>query len=55
MNKTIPVFIILTIILSLNVIPNGYSFSEENPTDKNTLDVKLETDPKDPQPDENTV
>ncbi|MGI9565576.1 MAG: hypothetical protein ACR2LL_01005 [Nitrosopumilus sp.] len=56
MNKTIPVFVILTVVLSLslNTIPNVYSFSEENPTDKNTLNVKLETEPETPIPSENT-
>ena len=52
-----PVFALLvmaTLSLSLNVIPNVYSFSEENPTEKNTLNVKLQTDPQTPQPGEDT-
>lgn len=35
-------------IASVSVLPNISAFSEKNPTEKNTLNVKLDTDPADP-------
>ena len=55
MNKLIPFFAIaLFMIMSVSVLPNISAYSQKNPTEKNTLNVKLETDPADPQPGEVT-
>jgi len=41
-------------MVSITVLPNISAFSEKNHTDKNTLNVKLDTDPVDPKPGEIT-
>ena len=53
MKKLIPCFAIV-LFLIVSVFPNSYAFSQTNPTEKNTLNVKLETDPQNPQPGDTT-
>jgi len=55
MNRLIPIFtIVLFMIISASVLPNINAYSQKNPTEKNTLNVKLDTDPTDPLPGETT-
>jgi len=55
MNRLIPFFTIaLLVIVSTSAFPSIHAFSQTNPTEKNTLNVKLETDPENPQPGETT-
>lgn len=37
-------------IISTSVLPSIHAYSQTNPTEKNTLNVKLDTDPENPQP-----
>ena len=54
MNKTGHIVFLFAILLSLNIIPNVHAISCEDFTDKETLIVRLETEPESPQPGENT-
>ena len=55
MKKFILLFpIVLFLIVSASIFPSSYAFSQTNPTEKNTLNVKLETDPENPQPGDTT-
>ena len=56
--KITPIFVIImtAILLSGNVIPNNISaYSQEKPTDRGTLKVKLATEPEEPRPGEETI
>lgn len=55
MNRLIPIFtMILFMIVSASILPNINAYSQNNPTEKNTLNVKLDTDPITPLPKEIT-
>ncbi|WP_316505405.1 hypothetical protein [Nitrosopumilus sp.] len=57
MKKIIPIFVIILIatVSSGHVIPSSiYAYSQEKLTDKETLKVKLTTEPAEPQPGEET-
>lgn len=55
MNRLILLFtVVLFMIISTSVLPNIDAYSQKNPTEKNTLNVKLDTDPTAPMPEEIT-
>jgi len=45
---------VLFLIVSISFFPSSSAFSQTNPTEKNTLNVKLETDPENPQSGDTT-
>lgn len=57
MTKIIPIFVIVFVVTVSSlfcIIPNIYAYSQEKLTDKETLKVKLVTEPEEPQPGEET-
>jgi len=55
MNRLIPIItVVLFMMVSVSVLPNINAYSQTNPTEKNTLNVKLDTDPTTPLPKEIT-
>lgn len=44
----------IVFLLCISLIPNVLAYSQENSTSKNTLNVKLETEPAEPKPGEKT-
>ena len=47
---TIFLLVVVPLLSFSAVIPGIYAYSQQNPTDKNTLNVKIETDPEEPRP-----